>query len=132
MRKRRGRRRGVCNAVYAPGMKVLDISDPQVAVYFADDKEYSYHHRILLYRIGAAKWVTLTPDCEFAVHDFGEEDIVVLERGSDFPPEVQGSCYTFDPLDLSELASFRRRAKLHAVILGGQRHRRQQLLRGPG
>lgn len=99
-------------------MKVLDISDPQVAVYFDSDKEYSYHHRILLHRIGAATWATLTPDCEFAVHDFAEEDIVVLERGADFPTEVQGSCYTFDPLDVSELSSFRRRAKLHAAILG--------------
>lgn len=99
-------------------MKVLDISDPQVAVFFEDGKEYQYHHRILLCRIAAARWVMLTPDLEFVVHNFGEECIVVFGRSQDFPDEVRFSCYAFDPLDAYALASFRRRVKLHAAISG--------------
>lgn len=99
-------------------MKVLDISDPQVAVQYSHDKEFTFHHRILLYRITGARWVTLTPDFEFAVRNFDEDDIVVLERGCEFPEEVRSSCYAFDPVDAVTLATYRRRAKLHAAILG--------------
>lgn len=62
--------------------------------------------------------MTLTPDHDFAIHNFDEDDIVVLERGADFPDEVRSSCYAFDPIAAHVLAGFRRRAKLHAAILG--------------
>lgn len=76
------------------------------------------HHRILLYHISAARWANLTPDHDFAIHNFDEDDIVEMEQGQDFPDEVRYSCYAFDTIAPHVLSGFRRRAKLPAAFLG--------------
>ena len=98
--------------------RVLDIQEPQVCVNFPDDPQFTWHHRILLCRINAGRWLTLTPDHEIIPHNLNVIPNVVLDRGGEFPPGIRNSTYAFDPIDASSLTVFKRRAKLQAAILG--------------
>ena len=98
--------------------RVLDIQEPQVCVNFPNDLQFMWHHRILLCRINAGKWLTLTPDHEIVPHNLNIIPNIVLDRGGEFPPGIRNSTYAFDPIDASSLTVFKRQTKLQAAILG--------------
>jgi hypothetical protein len=98
--------------------RVLDIQEPQVCVNFPDDPQFTWHHRILLCRVTAGRWLTLTPDHEIIAHNLNVIPNIVLDRGGEFPPGIRNHTYAFDPIDAASLTVFKRRAKLQAAILG--------------
>lgn len=98
--------------------RVLDIQEPQVCVNYPNDPQFTWHHRVLLCRVNAGRWLALTPDHEITVHDLNTLPNIVLDRGGEFPPGIRNSTYAFDPIDTSALTVFKRRAKLQAAILG--------------
>lgn len=98
--------------------RVLDIQEPQVCVNYPNDPQFTWHHRVLLCRVNAGRWLALTPDHEITVHDLNTLPNIVLDRGGEFPPGIRNSTYAFDPIDASALTVFKRRAKLQAAILG--------------
>jgi len=104
----------------APGALTLDISDPQVLIYYEDDTDgFHYHHRVLLYRGGApGVWIALMPDGELQVHNLIAERHVILQRHSPFPSQHANQVYAFDPISRVELDAHRVRARIQARVLG--------------
>ena len=48
----------------------LDIQQPQILRHFpADAGGFFHHHRVLLVKVGAGRWVGLTPDEGFEIID---------------------------------------------------------------
>ena len=104
----------------APGALTLDISDPQVLIYYEDDTDgFHYHHRVLLYRGGApGVWIALMPDGELQVHNLIAERHVILQRHSPFPSQHANQVYAFDPISRVELDAHRVRARIQARVRG--------------
>jgi hypothetical protein len=100
-------------------MRTLDIAEPQVLVNYPNDADgFVWHHRILLYRVKAGTWVTLTPTLELQTHNLLTTPHVVLARASRFPAAYADEVFCHDPLSKADLAHEKRRARTHAAILG--------------
>ena len=55
----------------APEHNTLDIGELQGLVRFQRDaNNLNYHHRIMWYRVGGAKWIVSSPDRDTYVEDF--------------------------------------------------------------
>ena len=64
-------------------------------------------------------WIALTPDLDLERVDLDERRHRVLERGQPFPGAIAGDLYAFDPIGREAVASYKRRARLQAAVLGG-------------
>ena len=98
----------------------LDIPEVQIVVRFDNDPNFRWHHRILLRRVAAGIWMCLTPDLEVCRHDLNLMRHQVLERSHEFPADVQGDLYCFDPVSRAVLESKKRTATIQAQILGDE------------
>eukprot|EP00438_Fugacium_kawagutii_P008463 Skav230205 [mRNA] locus=scaffold2443:264867:266063:+ [translate_table: standard] len=97
----------------------LDIPEVQILVHYPGDRDgLDWHHRILLHRIQAGIWLTLTPDHELQRHDLNAIGHRVLGRKVAFPDDIADQVYAHDPISKSVLAGFKRSAKVQASILG--------------
>ena len=96
----------------------LDVPETQIALYCPDDRQFYWHHRILLAPLGAGRWVAVGPDLEIEVHDLSEMRHVILRRSTAFPRTVL-PIYYFDPVPAATYAYLKRDASLQAVLLGG-------------
>lgn len=83
-------------------MAALDLLDPQVLVYYPDDPEVGYHHRLLLRGVGGASWIACSPDFELDLLDVVEHPIIAVAQGSAVPRRVLGDVYLFDEFDNPE------------------------------
>ena len=68
------------------GILTLDIAERQILVYYEVDP-MQYHHRILVCRVEAAKWLVITPTLDVHTEDYTDMMIVPLPRGGAFPLE---------------------------------------------
>ena len=48
-------------------MTSLDIAEPQFVLEFPADPNFTWHHRVALKRVGAGRWISLTPDLDYEV-----------------------------------------------------------------
>ena len=80
--------------------------------YPADPAGLIWHHRLLLHRVDAGDWITLTPDLEFQRHDLPTHAHRILERNSPFPADVADSVYAHDPLSRAQVLQLKRQAVL--------------------
>ena len=66
----------------------LDIDERQVLVYYLDDN-VPYHHRVLLAKLEAGRWIWATPDFDVQVADLTDRErvrqLVPVLRNSPFP-----------------------------------------------
>ena len=106
-------------AAAAADPRTLNIGEPQVLVHFPRVADgLTWRHRILLHRIADGRWVTLDPDHNLVIHDFGTVRHEVLSRASAFPAARSALVYAHDPVDAGTLKAFKRQAKLQAAIWG--------------
>ena len=96
----------------------MDVPEPQVAIDFFDDDEFSWHVRLLLVHGGDGKWIWATPDLEVQYGDVSEHRVVSLPRGAPIPQRLVGQLYAFDPITPSELDALRAEAAALAGVLG--------------
>ena len=45
-------------------MSALDIKERQILARYDADPNFTWHHRVLLARLGDSEWIVLTPDLE--------------------------------------------------------------------
>ena len=109
-----------------PKIKTLDISELQLLIQFPEDDDGLYwHHRIGLLRLSGDRWVMLTPDHEFEVHDFKEtspgcENYKLLSRNTDFPASIYKEVYAHDPISDDDLRRFKKEARAYKILLGDE------------
>ena len=96
----------------------LDIPDPQVVVHFPGDPQFTYHHRLLLVKLGPGRWIASSPDHELAVVDLNTIGHRILGRRAPFPGDIAQNIYAFDHLGRGDLERLRRQARTMALILG--------------
>ena len=97
----------------------LDIPEIQVVVHYPGDADgFLWHHRILLHRVEAGSWLTLTPDLEIQRHDLGAQRHRVLDRAAPFPADIVDEIYAHDPIGRASLANYKRQAQIQAAVLG--------------
>jgi hypothetical protein len=96
----------------------LDIAEAQVAIEFADDPNYSWHHRILLAKLDGGRWIVLTPDGDVEVADLSAHRVVPLTRGKAVPARVAGDIYLLAVLSDADLRVAGAEAAALAGILG--------------
>ena len=97
----------------------LDIPEVQVLVHYPGDAAgFLWHHRILLHRVEAGDWLTLTPDLEIQRHDLGAHRHRVLDRAAPFPADIVNEIYAHDPIGKASLSNFKRQAQIQAAVLG--------------
>lgn len=97
----------------------LDVPEPQILLHFAGDPNgLTEHHRLLLAKLNAGRWVAATPDFDLEVLDLNVSRHTVLRRKAVFPAHLSAAVYAFDPLSRRELEDLRQQAKSMAMILG--------------
>lgn len=102
-----------------PDDYTLDVSDPQVAVHFpADPGGFFYHHRLLLAKLSAGRWVASSPDHELEVVDLNTQRHRILTRRAPFPADIRDVVYAFDPINKVDLDRIKRQARAMVVVLG--------------
>lgn len=75
------------------------LRSPKVLVYYAHDPNaIHHHHRVLLARLGAGRWVASSPDFDLAVLGLNLMRHIALGRRCPFPPHIADQVYCFDPL----------------------------------
>eukprot|EP00435_Cladocopium_sp_Y103_P011928 s3109_g3.t1 len=84
---------------------------------WGDANGLDYHHRVLLHKISAGRWVTLTPDLDLEIHDLSVRRHIVLGRHSAFPDQFIDESYIFEELSRNELERQKRLAKTMGSIL---------------
>ena len=99
--------------------RTLNVREPQVLIHYpADNAGFYWHHRVLLRRLAAGRWVCLTPDHELVQHDLVAEEHIILDRNSAFPAAQAAHVYAHDEIGRAALEVFRRRAETMAALLG--------------
>ena len=99
----------------------LDVAEPQLLLHFPHDQNgLTYHHRLLVVKLGPGRWVASSPDHELEVLDLTGRQYRVLTRRSAFPADIQDRIYAFDPIGRAELERLKRDAKAMSIILGDQ------------
>lgn len=97
----------------------LDVPEPQILRHVAGDPNgLTEHHRLLLAKLNAGRWVAATPDFDLEVLDLNVSRHTVLRRKAVFPAHLSAAVYAFDPLSRLELEDLRQQAKSMAMILG--------------
>ena len=100
-------------------LRSLDITAVQVVVEYPNDRNFCWHHRLLLHRVADGEWITLTPDHELQRHDLREIRHHVVPRAAVFPQHLHaGGIYAHDPIDPVTLGNFKKLAKVQAALLG--------------
>ncbi|CAK0831097.1 unnamed protein product, partial [Prorocentrum cordatum] len=72
------------------------------------DPNFEWHHRVLMVKGDAQKWIWLTPDSEVAHTDLSTHRVVALRRAGPFPARHLGNIYAFDavaPEDMQVLGN---------------------------
>jgi hypothetical protein len=100
-------------------MSALDIGEAQILVYYENDPQTQWHHRILVRHLREAVWGVAPPDSEIQVADLGVMRIIPLAQSGQLPAERLGNNYMFDPVDEATLATFHATASRMAEVLGG-------------
>ena len=95
----------------------LDISEPQVALEFADDP-VRYHHRLLLVPLGGGRHIAVSPDWDLDTVDLNVQRVTNLNRNAPFPARIADQIYTFDPVSADEMERVRLEARGLARLLG--------------
>ena len=98
----------------------LDVAEPQVLVYYADDPHLTEHHRLLLVKVTAGRWIAASPDHELALLDLNTARHVVLRRNAAFPQHLIDDAYIFDPITRGDLERLRQEAKIMAMVLNDE------------
>jgi hypothetical protein len=101
-----------------PAEVALDISEGQVCINYDDDPNYTWHHRVLLSKLDAGRWVVLTPDGDVEVVDLSAHRVVPLLRGAPVPARVAGDVYLIALISDEELRRALAEASALAAILG--------------
>lgn len=100
-------------------LMTLDIAEIQVLVHYPGDPAgLDWHHRVLLHRVDAGDWITLTPDHEFQRHNLSTHAHRILDRRAPFPADIADSVYAHDELTRAQLMTFKRQSQVMAAILG--------------
>ena len=97
--------------------RTLDVAEPQVLVHYPNDPHLTEHHRLLLVKVSAGRWIAASPDHELDLLDLNTHRHVVLRRNSDFPPHLVNDAYIFDPIHRHDLERLRQEAKIMAMVL---------------
>eukprot|EP00959_Pyramimonas_sp_CCMP1952_P375206 7858193-Pyramimonas_sp.AAC.1 len=92
-------------------MSALDIKERQVLVRYENDPNFTWHHRILLVRISAGRWVVLTPTHDLQILDTATVRFEPLAKGRPVPDRCRQDCFLFDPIPVRELSEAIARAK---------------------
>ena len=66
----------------AAAPRTLDVKEPQILRHIPADPMFRWHHRLLLKKITAGRWIAISPDHDFEVVDLNTVAHVVLERRS--------------------------------------------------
>lgn len=97
----------------------LDVPELQVLAHYPGDAGgFFWHHRLLLRRLAAGRFVCASPDLEVHVIDLNHQGHVPLGRNSRFPAAQAATVYAFDPLTQAELTQLRREAATWVSLLG--------------
>lgn len=97
----------------------LDVPEVQVLVHYPHDPSgLTWHHRVLLHKVDAGDWITLTPDHEFQRHNLATHNHRILDRNSPFPLDILAEVYAHDPVSRSQMQMFKRQSQVMAAILG--------------
>jgi hypothetical protein len=89
-----------------------------VAIEFADDPNFSWHHRILLTKLDGGRWIVLTPDGDVEVEDLTAHRCIPLVRGKAVPARVAGDIYLLAAVSDADLRTAAAEATALAGILG--------------
>ena len=74
-------------------------------IHYPADRNFQWHHRILLKKVTGGQWIALTPDLELVQHDLAEERHRLCARHQDFPVPA-GQIYAHDEIGRAELDRF--------------------------
>eukprot|EP00435_Cladocopium_sp_Y103_P054849 s429_g18.t1 len=100
--------------------RTLDVVEPQVLVHYEHDPHLTEHHRLLLVKVTAGRWIAASPDHELALLDLNTSRHVVLRRNSEFPQHLIADAYIFDPIARADLERLRQEAKIMAMVLNDE------------
>ena len=100
--------------------RTLDVAEPQVLVHYPNDPHLTEHHRLLLVKVTAGRWIAASPDYELALLDLNVTQHVVLRRHAEFPPHLIADAYIFDPISRRDLERLRQEAKIMAMVLNDE------------
>ena len=99
-------------------LMTLDVPEVQVLVHYPGDAAgLDWHHRVLLHRVDAGDWITLTPDLEFQRHNLATHPHRILDRRAPFPADIADQVYAHDDLTRAQLMTFKRQSQVMAAIL---------------
>jgi hypothetical protein len=96
----------------------LDIKEKQILARYDDDANFTWHHRVLLRKLGPTDWVALTPDLDVQLLNVGTTRFLPLLRNRPIPANAVGDSYLFDPITARELSDAHQQARQYGDILG--------------
>ncbi|CAK0845014.1 unnamed protein product [Prorocentrum cordatum] len=85
---------------------------------YEDDENFQWHHRVLLVKGDAQKWIWLTPDGEVAFVDLATFRVLALRRSGPFPARHAGNIYAFDEVAPEDMQGYLEEARALGTILG--------------
>ena len=97
----------------------LDCVEQQVCVEFPLDPNFTWHHRVLLRRLGQGLWVVLTPDLAVERADVNVLQFIPVTRNAAMPARVLGDVYQFARLSEQELRAAHQEAAALVDLMGG-------------
>ena len=100
--------------------RTLDVVEPQVLVHYEHDPHLTEHHRLLLVKVTAGRWIAASPYHELALLDLNTSRHVVLRRNAEFPQHLIADAYIFDPISRADLERLRPEAKIMAMVLNDE------------
>ena len=99
-------------------MAALDIRQKQILVRYDDDANFTWHHRVLLWRARDSEWVVLTPTLEVQRLDVSTVPVVPLGRGRPIPAAQREDCFIFDDTSQREINDHIPAARALAELFG--------------
>ena len=96
----------------------LDVSEKQLLAHFPEDRQFPWHHRVLMFRIKDSQWVICTPTLSVKIEDISEYmDFHILGWAAPFPAECR-PLYAFDTLSPEDFERLRFKARELAEVMG--------------
>ena len=100
-------------------MASLDILEQQVCLEMPADPNFTWHHRVMLRRLGAGIWIGLTPDGGVERIDLNVVTFVPVARNAVMPARVFGDVYQFGRLTEQQLRAGHHEAAALVDLMGG-------------
>ena len=97
----------------------LDCVEQQVCVECPLDPNFTWHHRVMLRRLGQGLWVVLTPDLSVERADLNTVQFIPVTRNAAMPARVLGDVCQFVRLTEQELRAAHQEAAALVDLMGG-------------